>query len=316
MIATRHCERAKRARQSIFCIGGDKDGWRRFARNDGVTALPVMPAKAGIHDFLTAPIRRPALTYLLVLFGSAFVSSAANAESTIPFIGCASSGMMKMAAPTGKSISLDLPANIASKLAIFAGAYQAVLGPRTWRCSGGLGNDSQLLSVFQSRASDGSKGEIEVGSWGEGSGATQAMSFAGRYFPKLVDHTDIKTFMTARGMDGVTEAQFIAPYYPASTLLYLTSSAFAFTTRANETGIESELLFPVSALPKSGIVKLEIRKDNFDLSYMHWVVVSLPPNLSYLQPTILAFSKKCILHADKSVCEAAAKNNPAVPTIP
>ncbi len=255
------------------------------------------------------------LTCFLILSWLIGISSAAPAQSTVPFIGCSSDGMMKMAAPTGKSISLNIPSNIASKLVVFAGAYNAVLGPRTWHCSGGLGNDSQALSVFPPGDSDDKNGLIRTEFWGEGSGYVQAMSIAGRYFPKLVNDNDIKKFMTEWGMDGVTEQQFIAPYDSASRLTYLSPATLAFETPPGKQGIEKQLGFDASTFPTDGILQLHLNPGNHDTSYLHFVVVRLSPKLSYLKPAILDFSKKCILHFDKISCTADATNGPAAPII-
>jgi hypothetical protein len=286
------------------------------------TTLPPSPrhGRESGHPRLSPPrARSMKLTIflsILTLCVLPFIASPAQAASTLPFVGCASTGMMTMAAPTGKPILLNIPAQIASKLALFAGAYQAVLGPRGWICWGGIGNDVQVLSLAPPGNSDDNGPRIIIETWGNGSGYTTAMSIAGRYFPKIVNHTDVENFLAESGNDGFTVQKFIAPSYPADRLTYLTPTALEFTTPAGETGIEDKLGFHHFTFATRGMINLKIIKDNSDHSYIHYIVVSLPPELSYMTDTILDFSRKCILFDDHASCSTNAAYGPAVPTIP
>ena len=72
-----------------------------------------------------------------------------TATVTVPFVGCASDGQAgPQAAPSGKSLTVTIPAGVAQRLAYYKAEYSAgVLAPRGWHCFSTYGSNGASLFV-------------------------------------------------------------------------------------------------------------------------------------------------------------------------
>ncbi len=232
----------------------------------------------------------------------------ATKAATIPFVGCPTDvpggGQVT---PTGQPMKVDMPADIAAKLALYGGAHEAVLAPRGWKCSGILGNDAELLRIDPPAATlHVNNPSIFVGSWGGGSGFQTAMHIAGQYFPNLVSTAELQNFVEDWNGYGVTVAQILAPRYPTDRLTYLGPSALEYETPPRKDGLERLVFGATSLFAQYGIISLHLIKDgsNYDPdgSHINFITVSLPYDFAYLTPYILRASRPCILNGNIVSC--------------
>jgi len=284
-----------------------------------------MSAKTGIHDFLsksTTPNATPPpsprhgresghprlwqpkahqmkisifiATLVSALCALPFTAPPAKAATTIPFIGCEDDGLAGTA-PTGQPISTDLPDKIASKLAVYAGAYLAVLAPRGWSCQTSHGTTGVSLWVYPAGASPKTIGPIvsESGWMGDNEqGNSIITSFGGRYFPKIVTDQDVKDFMSGTSMSG-NENQFLNRRYPSDKVNYLTPKVIEFITPADKFGLATQTLGAISSVDEYGLAGI-LDDPNSDRG-VFFFVIRPSPALSYLTHYILKFERGCFL---------------------
>jgi hypothetical protein len=281
-----------------------------------------MPAQAGIHDFLTKPqtcattpppsprhgresghprlLQPEALSMKLTIFLSIltlctlpFIAPPAQAASTIPFVGCSASGSQDVPAPSGAPVQLNIPPNIAAKLALYAGAYQAILAPRGWDCSGGVGTDAISLSIAPPKGSPHAKDSsitIRTDMEGTGSDRSDINTFGRTYFPKLVSAAEYNSFVTDWDKEGGIAAPPPATRYSTDRLTYLSPSALEYETPPAKDGIAQLGIGGNSRFAQYGIISIQgkyLPDDNEDDRVISFIRVTLPPNLAYLTKFIL-----------------------------
>jgi hypothetical protein len=182
----------------------------------------------------------------------------------IPFVGCASDGQTgPLAAPTGKSEAMAIPAAAAQRLAFYKAEYSAgVLAPRGWHCFSIYGSDGANLFVspdaIDSKAmfSPDWKGfagqviEISVSSGGT-SGRFQVAKVIARVFPAY------KQFAQNVIAEGIEPASDFPPGpYPSDKLTYRGKSVVEFETPANTAGLGTDSRLLPNASPIDGVAMI------------------------------------------------------------
>jgi hypothetical protein len=242
----------------------------------------------------------------------------ASAMSTVPFVGCPGGGMVDTSVPTGKSLQVAISKDLAAKLALYVGEYLAILGPRNWTCSGMGGTASRSLFLHPSGSNFLTGPGIiltEVAA-DPPSGAPFILSYAGRYFPNIVDQKYIDNFVaafpSARSMNG---QNFIFPNRPGDRIIYLNQTMLEFQTPAMYAGLGPSLYarseeYTGAKLnyPVSGFMRLMLEQggayaiDTFS--------VALPKSSVELRSPIINFGKACILrdklNSTKPYCDIEA----------
>jgi hypothetical protein len=230
----------------------------------------------------------------------------AVASGAIPFIGCPNILGEK---PTGKPITLDLPENLTSQLALYVGAYMEVLAPRGWTCSANYGNVNGSLWVYPP-SSNPATGPV-VAEWyvvtGFGGGRENGPIYGGRYFPKIYSDKFVNNALQEENATfgtKLTKEQFLAPKYADDKIIYLSNSALEYWTPPDRAGLGSDVvnaatLTPrtISTLPTAGFLKMAPANSD---GVMVQMAARVPAELARLQPSILKFSKDCLLAQDSS----------------
>ncbi len=238
-----------------------------------------------------------------------FIAFPANAASTVPFVGCSASGLQEVPAPSGDPVELNFPPNVAAKLALYAGAYDAVLAPRGWNCSGGVGSDAISLSIVPPTSSPhagDSSITIRTDMEGMGSEFYDLNTIGRTYFPKLVNAESFKSFLVECKRRGFNVAPVPAPRYPSDRLTYLSQSAFEYETPQGKDGIAKWINGGTSPFAQYGIISVQgkyVPDGNEDDRVVRFINVNLPPDLAYLTKFILAASRPCMLDYDAASCK-------------
>jgi hypothetical protein len=229
------------------------------------------------------------------------------AAVTIPFIACPAEitgGLL--IAPTGHPITVDIPAGAAAKLALDAGAYQAVLAPGGWTCSAGIGSDAtELIITPRARSPHAKDAAITVRSdmSGSGSAIADVMTIGRTYFPNLVSAAQYADFL--KSWTGIGKADPPAQRYPSDRIKYLTPSMLEYMTPPGKNGIAQLAAGGSSVFAQSGFISLQgkyspptiengLHINGEDDRIIIALNVNLPPDLADLTPYILAASSPCI----------------------
>ena len=135
-----------------------------------------------------AALTRPRITLCLFFMVLVHFYAPAYAESTIPFVGCSSSGRYDIPAPIGSQIKINLPSKIASKLAFYAGDSLVLLGPRGWQCAGINHLLALSLNVYPKSDSfvDNQGESLSVYTAADLGEIGQINSFGARYFATIL----------------------------------------------------------------------------------------------------------------------------------
>jgi hypothetical protein len=283
----------------------EKKNQKTFELNENL-AKP-RHARAGGHPRLYSQedAGKKAILIVLAICSFAALASPGNA-ATIPFVGCLASGQQNIPAPFGKPIQLDIPQDIASKLAVYAGAFQVILAPRGWKCSGGAGSDAISLSIVPAVGSpDANDASIVIRADMQGTGTARfdLMTIGRTYFPNLVGAAQYETFLHEWKQQGETAIQ--APRYPTDRIKYLSQSAFEYETPAGKNGVAQLSTGGNSPFAQYGIISVQgeyFPGVNEDDRVMFFLNVDLPPDLADLTPYILAASKPCMLDRKSAAC--------------
>jgi hypothetical protein len=261
--------------------------------------------------------------FLLALLLSACLLSmpTANATSTVPFVGCPGGGMVDTSVPTGKSLQVAISKDLAAKLALYVGEYLAILGPRNWTCSGMGGTASRSLFLHPSGSNFLTGPGIiltEVAA-DPPSGAPFILSYAGRYFPNIVDQKYIDNFVaafpsfpSARSMNGQNS---IFPNRNGDRIIYLNQTMLEFQTPAMYAGLGPSLYarseeYTGAKLnyPVSGFMRLMLEQG--EAYAIDAFSVALPKSSAELRSPIINFEKACILrdklNSTKPYCDVEA----------
>jgi hypothetical protein len=244
---------------------------------------------------------------LLLTLAFVLLPIAAKA-ATIPFVACPVDmrGPGEELTPTGRPLTVDLPTVIAGKLALYAGAHQAVLAPRSWTCTAGIGSDAAGLIITPPAGSPHAKGAaitISFDASGTGSAIADVMTIGRTYFPNLVSAAQYADFL--KSWTGVGQGAPPAPRYPTDRIKYLSPSMLEYETPPGKNGIGQLTTFGSSVFAQSGIISLEgkyvpptvengVPMNGEDDRGINALNVSLPPDLANLTPYILAASRLCM----------------------
>jgi hypothetical protein len=189
---------------------------------------------------------------------------AQTAAVTVPFVGCASDGQAgPIAAPSGKSVTVAIPAATAQRLAYYKAEYRiGVLAPRGWYCFSIYGSSGIELFVTPNPidtnglfADDwkGFPGQVIELAFDNGgtSGRFEVAKVIARVFPEY------KAFAQGVIAEGIEPASdFPSGPYPSDKLTYRGKSVVEFETPAKAQGLgtDSRLLMNASAIDGVAIV--------------------------------------------------------------
>jgi len=248
-------------------------------------------------------------TLISALWSLPFIAPPALAASTIPFVGCSASGSQDVPAPSGEPIELNIPANIAAKLALYAGAFEEVLAPRGWNCTGGFGTDATSLYIAPSKGSPYAKdASVTISSDREGTYTDYSdINTIGRtYFPKLVTAEEYKSFVADWRGRGFSFAPVPVPRYLTDRLTYLSQSAIEYKTQPDKVGIAQWAGSSSSPFTQYGIISIQGKyfpESNEDGRYISFLNIILPHDLAYLTSFILIASRPCMIDEGAASCK-------------
>jgi len=185
-------------------------------------------------------------------------SAAAN---QIPFVGCASDGQAgPLAAPTGPSKAVAIPAAAAHRLAYYKAQYgPGVLAPRDWHCFSIYGSDGSNLYVSPDAIDSATllsvdwKGftgpaiEISVSSGGT-SGRFQVARVIARVFPA---YKQFAQNVIAEGIEPAND--FPSGPYATDKLTDRGKNIVEFETPANTAGLGTDSRLQPNASPIDGV---------------------------------------------------------------
>lgn len=183
---------------------------------------------------------------------------------TVPFVGCKSDGQLgPVAEPHGHDVPVDLPANIATKLAWYKAQYgPGVLAPRGWHCFSTYGSNGSSLFVTPSAVnskllfSSGWKGlpgpALQASlSYGGTSGRFQVASAIARIFPA---YSQFVRNIVAEGFENA--ADFPSGQYPTDKIHRLARNAVEFETPAMQQGTGTNSGLRPDSEPIAGVAIL------------------------------------------------------------
>jgi hypothetical protein len=215
---------------------------------------------------------------------------APSAVVTVPFVGCASDGQTgPVAAPTGKSAAVAIPAAMAKRLAYYKTEFPVgILAPRGWNCFSVYGSGGMELFVtpdpidrdgLVSGDWKGFPGQVIQLSWDSGvtSGRFEVAKVIARVFPEF------KAFAQSVIAEGGEPASdFPSGPYPSDKLTYRGKSVVEFETAANAQGLGTDSRLLMNANPINGVA---IVTGDTDLTLL---AARVPTTDSDLIPAIIA----------------------------
>lgn len=227
----------------------------------------------------------------------ALVSVLAQAQISVPYIGCSGDGQTgPYAASKGSPKSVKLPNAIASQLAWYeyngdAGHF-GTLGPRGWNCFATIGSNGWTLYIapepldsaklLQHKNWKGFSGPVIQLSESDGgtSGRFEVAKVVARVFP---EHRDYARKIIAEGFGPASDY----PFGPFSSdhLTYKGSNLVEYVTPAHQNGLGTMSWLLPSDQPISGFALLTIGPD-IDTELLH-LSFRLPPSLSFLTETLI-----------------------------
>jgi hypothetical protein len=270
----------------------------RAQRRNPETRRDLPPKKSSLTPHVLS------LTAVLAAMFLHQSTACAAPQSTIPFIGCATTGMVGGPPPSAPPVRIDLPAPIAAKLAVFGGARLAVLAPRGWNCTAHIGTSGSSLTIFPGSQYEEGGPAIAISSIDGGNlgAADFVIAFGGRFFPKFVSQKNVNAFFFDFPFDRPPAGEpLIFPIRPRDRLRYISPEILAFETPAEYPGLGASLIpsaltsystrtlrFPVSGLMRAftqgnGIFAIET------------VAASLPDKQLDLTKPIVAYAKTCLM---------------------
>ena len=254
-------------------------------------SLAPMPATPHTHK-VSGQMRSILLATIL-----AAASVSANAQGSVPYIGCPGDGQTgPYAAAKGFPKSVNLTPAVADQLAWYgyngdAGSF-GTIGPRGWNCFVTIGSGGWTLyiapepldskKVLEHRNWKGFSGPaIQLsGSDGETSGRFEVATVVARVFP---EHRDYVRSIIAEGFGPASDYPF-GPF-PSDHLIYKGKNLVEFTTPAHQKGLGTMSWLLPSDQPITGFALLTIGPD-IDTSLLH-LSLRLPPSLSFLTATLV-----------------------------
>lgn len=283
-----------------------------YSMSDGSTILwrnlNGVEANTNIHRVPILGLIRQATIWLLVLvFIIVTMGHLASAQTTtVPFVGCQTSGMISEPPPTGSPVQMNLPTAIASKVAIYAGAYLAVLAPRGWSCSGTGGTTGVILSVYPPDGGPHWQGPLIVEKTWTGDnpqGNSVITSYGGRYFPEIVNHNDIENFINALQLNE-SQGAFLAKKYDSDTLSYYNDSVLGFVTPPSQNGLGAEVYGSIGIYETFGF--LGIANDPSNGQRLSMFGLRLSSDQNSIKSYLLNFARNCFENGINPSCSIDA----------
>jgi len=227
----------------------------------------------------------------------AAASLLANAQTSVPYIGCSGDGQTgPYAAAKGEPKRVNLPPAIADQLAWYeyngdAGHF-GTLGPRGWNCFATIGSDG--LDLYVAPEPLDSAKLLEHKNWtgftgpaiqlsisdGGTSGRFEVARVVARVFPA---HRDYARTIVKEGFGPAPDYPF-GPF-PSDHLTYKGKELVEFTTPARHRGLGTMSWLLPSDQPISGVALLSIGPD-VDTELLQ-LSFRLPPSLSSLGMTLI-----------------------------
>lgn len=231
---------------------------------------------------------------LLIL---AVASMLANAQTSVPYVGCSGDGQTgPYVAAKGSPKPVKLPPAVANQLAWYeykgeAGKF-GTLGPRGWNCFATIGSNgwtlyvapepldsAKLLEHKQWKGFTGPALQLS-GSDGGTSGRFEVAQVVARVFPA---HRDYARGIIKEGFGPASDYPF-GPF-PSDHLTYKGKELVEFTTPANRKGLGTMSWLLPSEEPITGFALLSIGP-NVDTELLR-LNFRLPTSLSSLGPTLI-----------------------------
>jgi len=227
----------------------------------------------------------------------AVVSMLANAQTSVPYVGCPGDGQTgPYAATKGSPKPVKLPPAVGNQLAWYeyngeAGQF-GTLGPRGWNCFATIGSNGWSLyiapepldsaKVLEHKNWKGFKGPAIQFSGSEGgtSGRFEVAQVVARVFPA---HRDYVRSIIAEGFGPASDYPF-GPF-PSDRLTYKGKELVEFTTPAHHKGLGTMSWLLPSEQPITGFALLRIGP-GIDTDLLH-LSFRLPPSLSNLSPSLI-----------------------------
>lgn len=227
----------------------------------------------------------------------AVVSMLANAQTSVPYVGCPGDGQTgPVAAAKGSPKPVRLPPAVANQLAWYeyngdAGQF-GTLGPRGWNCFATIGSNGWSLyiapeplnsaKVLEHKNWKGFTGPaIQFsGSDGGTSGRFEVAQVVARVFPA---HRDYARSIIAEGFGPASDYPF-GPF-ASDHLTYKGKELVEFTTPAHHKGLGTMSWLLPSDQPIRGFALLSIGPD-IDTDLLH-LSFRLPPSLSNLNTSLI-----------------------------
>lgn len=179
----------------------------------------------------------------------------------VPFVGCASDGQAgPLAAPTGQSKMLTIPAAAAQRLAYYkAESGPGVLAPRGWHCFSIYGSNGAILFInpdpidskaFFSQDWKGFAGQaIQISDFSGGtSGRFEVAKVIARVFPA---YKQFAQNVIAEGIEPASD--FPSGPYPTDKLTDRGTNIVEFETPANAAGLGTDGALLANASPIDGV---------------------------------------------------------------
>lgn len=243
--------------------------------------------------------------------------------ASVLYVGCTIMSMagQTMAAPQGHAINLDVPPNIAEKLAFYYGQNAFALAPRGWTCLSDNGATGTVLDIWPPGGNRTTGPLVEMQNWSaDPAGYAIIAAYGGTYFPKQYPSQQIESMLQQRG-DNIPLSEFLVPKFTADQVTYLGNAILAFRTPPNQVGLGVAILDKsgetVSAtseksawqsnLPTYGVVGMVSASDD---NWINLLAIRLPPKLSALHSVIQDFTAHCQPFDQHAACASQIKFGP------
>lgn len=263
------------------------------------------------------------------------VQHQAQAQSTIPFIGCPGSGISTPTEPpTGKPLKVNLPSNVTKNLSFYVGEATGILAPRGWRCAGFDYNDGRILLVYPNNAAINGPMIVDVYMGADGEqGARVTLAYICRYFSKLHYNNSQQNVCASGssaesqggGFQGFHHLLLVPlPKYTHDRLSYKNAYIMQYTTPAGTIGLGTSavrdmVLYDkiiisgytyvrpkVSSLNSIGFVAVgKMKKGQNLFDGLEIFSARLPESQASELSAILDFQEGCFLEGVESVCAAS-----------
>jgi hypothetical protein len=238
------------------------------------------------------------IAVLLLLFcGALACAQGLPLQQRVPAIECPTDDQTERERSAGSALTpVQIEQRMADQLAYYASAHKlGVFAPKGWSCRGWSGANGSFLVVTPKRVAPPyyplpaiSGPAVTVNSWdGGGSGrfhvaivAAQLFSLVGSEFIAHVRQEHL-----------ISDSSFGVTRYADDDVRYLSDRLVQFSTPANHSGIGTDDMLEVSAMPIRGLMLLNLESEADALTEVR---VRLPSSLNTAAEAILQLQATCI----------------------